>query len=205
MASLTRKFLASIGIEDEKIDLIVEKHNEVLTEIKDERDKYKADAEKLPETEKELSSLKEKMAGNDPYKEKFEALQKEYEGFKADVESKQTTAKKENAFRHILKDIGIPEKRIDTIVKVSDINGIELTENGIKDEETLKESLKKEWSDFITTTKVEGANSANPPASAGKTTMTKEQIRAIPDASARQKAMLENPTLFGLPAINTNS
>ena len=204
MASLTRKFLASIGIEEDKIDLIVEKHNEVLTEIKDERDKLKADAEKLPEMEKELKTLKEQVAGIDPYKEKFETLQKEYDDFKADVESKQTTAKKESAFRHILKDIGIPEKRIDSVVKVSDINGIELTEDGIKDEETLKESLKKEWSDFITTTKTEGVNSANPPTQTGKTTMTKEQIRAIPDASARQKAMLENPTLFGLPD-NSNS
>lgn len=199
MASLTRKFLASIGIEEDKIDLIVEKHNEVLTEIKDERDKLKEDAAKLPEIEKELNTLKSQVSGTDSYKDKFEALQKEYDDFKADVESKQTTAKKESAFRNILKDIGIPDKRIDSVVKVSDINGIELDGEGIKDVETLKESLKKEWSDFITTTKVEGVPSANPPSNTGKTTMTKEQIRAIPDASARQKAMLENPTLFGLP------
>ena len=199
MASLTRKFLASIGIEEDKIDLIVEKHNEVLTEIKDERDKYKEDATKLPDIEKELNTLKDQVAGKDSYKDKYEALKKEYDDFKTDTEAKATSAKKESAFRHILKDIGIPEKRIDAVIKVSDVNGIELTEDGIKDEETLKESLKKEWSDFITTTKVEGANSANPPTTAGKTTMTKEQIRAIPDASARQKAMLENPTLFGLP------
>jgi hypothetical protein len=44
--------------------------------------------------------------------------------------------------------------------------------------------------------------SANPPANGGKTTMTKEQIRAIPDAQARQKAMLENPSLFGLAETN---
>ena len=204
MASLTRKFLASIGIEEDKIDLIVEKHNEVLTEIKDERDKLKEDAAKLPEIEKELNTLKSQVSGTDSYKDKFEALQKEYNDFKADVESKQTIAKKESAFRNILKDIGIPDKRIDSVVKVSDINGIELDGEGIKDVETLKESLKKEWSDFITTTKVEGVNSANPPSNAGKTTMTKEQIRAIPDASARQKAMLENPTLFGL-TDTTNS
>ena len=202
MASLTRKFLSSIGIEEEKIDLIVEKHNEVLTEIKDERDKLKADAEKVPDMEKELKALKEKLSGDDPYKEKFEELQKEFDSFKADVQNKETTAKKESAFRHILKDIGIPDKRIDSVIKVSDINGIELTEDGIKDEETLKETLKKEWSDFIATKTTEGVNSANPPSNTGKTTMTKEQIRAIPDASARQKAMMENPSLFGLPESN---
>ena len=86
----------------------------------------------------------------------------------------------------------------ETQIKIS----LELDGEGIKDEATLKESLKKEWSDFITTTKVEGVPSANPPTSTGKTTMTKEQIRAIADPIARQKAMAENPSLFGLPENN---
>lgn len=203
MASLTRKFLASIGIEDEKIDLIVEKHNEVLTEIKDERDKLKEDASKLPDVEKELEDLKSKISGEDPYKEKFEKLQKEFDDFKKDVDEKETTSKKESAFKKLLVEIGIPEKRIDRILKVSDIGKIELDDEGkIKDGDKLKESLKTEWSDFITTTRVEGVPSANPPSNSGKSTMTREQIRAISDPQARQKAMLENPTLFGLPETN---
>ena len=204
MATLSKKFLFGLGIDEEKTDLICERHKEVLSEVMDERDKYKEDAEKYNAVKAELDTLKQQTAGTDSYKEKFEALQKEFNEFKAGVESKETTAKKESAFRSVLKDIGIPDKRIDSVVKVSDINGIELDGEGIKDVETLKESLKKEWSDFITTTKVEGVNSANPPSNAGKATMTKEQIRAIPDAATRQKAMLENPTLFGLPDT-TNS
>lgn len=199
MATLSKKFLFGLGIDEEKADLICERHKEVLSEVMDERDKYKEDADKFNAVKAELDTLKQQTAGTDSYKEKFEALQKEYDEFKATVESKETTAKKESAFRNILKDIGIPEKRIDAVVKVSDIKGIELDGEGIKDEATLKESLKKEWSDFITTTKVEGVPSANPPSSTGKTAMTKEQIRAIPDAATRQKAMLDNPTLFGLP------
>ena len=204
MASLTRKFLASIGLEEDKIDIIIEKHNEVCTEIKDERDKYKEDAEKLPAIQKELEEIKQKDAGVEPYKEKYDELQKEFDTFKADVEAKATTAKKETAFRHMLKDIGIPDKRIDSVLKVSGkaVDDIELTDEGIKDEETLKAKLKEEWSDFIATTKTEGVPSANPPSSTGKNTMTKEQIRAIPDAQARQKAMLENPSLFGLAETN---
>lgn len=204
MATLSKKFLFGLGIDEEKADLICERHKEVLSEVMDERDKYKEDADKYNATKAELDTLKQQTAGTDSYKDKYEALQKEYNDFKADVESKQTTAKKESAFRSVLKDIGIPDKRIDSVVKVSDINGIELDGEGIKDVETLKESLKKEWSDFITTTKVEGINSANPPSNTGKTTMTKEQIRAISDPIARQKAMLENPTLFGL-SDNSNS
>lgn len=200
--AFTRKFLSALGIEADKVEEIITAHTEVTDALKEERDKYKADAEKLPDIEKRLAEAEKKVEGNDPYKEKYEALQKEYDDYKAEVTNKETTAKKESAFRGILKEIGIPEKRVDSVIKVSDINGIELTENGIKDAETLKAKLKEEWSDFIATKSTEGAPSANPPSNTGKTTMTKEQIRAIADPIARQKAMADNPTLFGLPESN---
>lgn len=194
--AFTRKFLSALGIEADKVDEIIAAHTEVTDALKEERDKYKANAEKLPDIENELNELKKKMDGDDPYKEKYEALQKEYDDYKADVANKETTAKKESSFRKLLKDIGIPDKRIDSVIKVSDINGIELTETGIKDEDTLKAKLKEEWSDFIATKSTEGVPSANPPSNTGKTTMTKEQIRAITDPVARQKAMIENASLF---------
>lgn len=194
--AFTRKFLSALGIEADKVDEIIAAHTEVTDALKEERDKYKADAERLPDIEKRLAEAEKKMEGDDPYKEKYEALQKEYEDYKADVSNKETTAKKESAFRHVLKDIGIPDKRIDSVIKVSDINGIELTEEGIKDEDTLKAKLKEEWSDFIATKSTEGVPSANPPTNTGKATMTKDQIRAISDPVARQKAMVENASLF---------
>ena len=201
--ALTRKFLSALGIDEEKAEQIIQAHVDTLEPIKADREKYKEDAEKLPAIQKELGELKEAQKGDNPYKEKYEALQKEYNDYKADIEAKATTAKKEAAFRKILKDIGIPDKRVDAVLKVSDISKLELDGEGkIKDGDQLKESLKTEWADFIATTTSEGAKTANPPASTGKTTMTKDEIRAIPDATARQKAMLENPSLFGLPENN---
>lgn len=201
--ALTRKFLAALGIEDDKIDEIITAHTEVTDSLKAERDKYKADADKLPDMKKELDTFKEKAAGNDPLKAELEKLQKEYKEFKADVETKALTAKKEQEFKNILKEIGISEKRIDSVIKVSDVNSkINFDEEGkVVDGNKLKESLKAEWADFISTSTTEGAKVTTPPTNnAGKTTMTREQIRAIPDASARQKAMAENPSLFpGLP------
>lgn len=204
--ALTRKFLSALGIEEEKAEQIIAAHSETVDGLKAERDQYKADAEALKTTKQELDELKKKVDGEDPYKEKFEKIKKEYDDFKADTEAKATTAKKEKAYRKILKEIGIPDKRIDTVMKVSadKISKIELDEQGeIKESDKEKESLKKEWSDFITTTRTEGAPSQNPPSNTGKGTMTKEQIRAIEDPIARQKAMLENGELFGL-ATTTN-
>ena len=201
--ALTRKFLSALGIDDEKTEQIILAHGETVDGLKTERDKYKADAEKLPAVEAELKDLKAKTEGEDPYKDKFEKLQQEFDTFKADVEQKETAAKQETALRGMLKEIGIPEKRIDAVIKVTDASQIEFDKEGqIKAAEELRNNLKSEWADFIATTKTEGVNSANPPANV-KTTMTKEQIRAIPDATARQKAMLENPSLFGLPETNT--
>lgn len=198
--ALTRKFLAALGIDEEKAEQIITAHVETVDGLKAEKEKYKADAEKLPAVESELKALKEKAAGDDPYKDKLEKLQKEYSDFKKNIEAKETTAKKENAFKTLLKEIGIPEKRIDSVLKVSDVNKIEFDDEGkVKDGEKLKESLKSEWNDFIPTTKTEGAKPATPPAGTGKTTKTYEEIRSITDATARQKAMLENPSLFGLP------
>lgn len=201
--ALTRKFLTALGIDEEKSEQIIVAHGDTVDGLKAERDKYKEDAEKLPIVQKELNDLKAQVSGEDPYKEKFEALQKDFDAYKAEISEKEITAKKTSEFRRMLLDIGIPEKRIDMVLKVSDINKIEFDDEGkIKDGEKIKENLKTEWSDFIPTKLVEGVPSANPPSNTGKTTMTKEQIRAIPDASARQKAMLENPSLFGLPESN---
>lgn len=198
--SFTRKFLSALGIEADKVDEIITAHTEVTDALKADRDKYKVDAEKLPAVQKELDELKTAQTGEDPYQKKYEELQKEFNDYKADIEAKNTTAKKEQAFRAILKEIGVSDKVIDNVVKVSDVSKIEFDDKGeVKGADDLKKSLSTEWAGFISTKKAEGANSANPPANDGKSTMTKEQIRAIADPVARQKAMLENASLFGLP------
>lgn len=45
--ALTRKFLAALGIEDDKADGIIQAHSDTVNGLKDEIEKYKADAEKL--------------------------------------------------------------------------------------------------------------------------------------------------------------
>lgn len=168
--ALTRKFLAALGIEAEKVDEIIEAHTETVNALKKERDdykadveKYKPDAEKLSEVQKELDQLKEEHEGN-PYKEKYEKEHKDFEDYKTEIAQKEAKQKKESAFRAMLKEVGVSEKRFDAIVKVSDIESIELESDGkIKNSDKMKESIKSEWADFITTEGQKGANSQNPP------------------------------------------
>jgi len=160
--ALTRKFLAALGIEQEKIDEIIDAHSETVNALKEERDSYKKDAEKLPTVQQELDQLKAKP--EDKYEKKYNDLKAAYETYKNGITEKETTAKKQAALRKLLKAAGISEKRHDSIIKVSDIKGIELDDSGnVKDSDTRVESLKKEWSDFITKDETHGAETPKPP------------------------------------------
>lgn len=202
--ALTRKALVAMGIDAEKIDQIIEMHTEVVDAIKSERDtakeeakNYKTDADKLEAVQKELADLKEQADKPDAFKEKYEALQKEYDTYKGEIEAKETMAAKSKAYRDMLKEIGVSEKRLDSVMRVADLNSIELEGGAIKGVEELKENAKNEWSDFIVSEGTVGAKTPTPPANTGGK-MTKEQIMEIKDTEARQQAMLENADVFGI-------
>jgi len=198
--SLTRKFLSAFGIEEDKVDEIIKAHTETVDALKEQRDAYKADAEKLPAVQKELDDLKAaaEKGDKDPYKVKYEALKEDFDKFKSDQKEKETHAKKESAYKALLEEAGISEKRIASVLKVSDVDAIEFAEDGkVKDADTLKASIKKEWEDFIVTKDTQGAPTATPPAGSGKTYKSKDEIMAIKDVKERQDAIAENHELFG--------
>lgn len=204
--SLTHKALNAMGIEPEKIEQILEMHRETLDSIKADKDKaveeskkYKADADRLAEVEKELNDYKAKESQPDVYKEKYDKIKKEYETYKGEVTAKETKAAKTKAYRDMLKDIGVSEKRLDSVMRVADLDSFELDENGaIKDVEGLKASAKSEWSDFIVSEGKAGAKTPTPPSNTGGNAMTKQQILDIKDPIARHKAMAENMEVFGI-------
>ena len=160
--SLTRKMLKAMGIEEEKIDQIIEAHIEVTDGLKADIDKYKGDAEKLPGVQKELDDLK--AAGDGGYKEKYEKEHKAFEDFKTAQTEKETKQAKEKAYTDFLKTVGVSEKRIPAILKVTDLNSVELDGDKVKDAEKLTESVKTEWADFIESSSTSGANTQTPPA-----------------------------------------
>ena len=196
----TRKMLKAMGIEEEKIDQIIDAHSETVDALKADRDAYKEDAAKLAAVQKELDELKAK--GDDGYKAKYEAEKAAHDALKADIAAKETKKAKTDAYRELLKGTNIDEKRIATILRAEapTIDKIELDADGkIKNAEQYTESIKSDWADFVVTQSAKGTNTATPPANGGAaTTKTKEDILKIKDAGERQKAIAENPTLFGI-------
>lgn len=196
MARLTRKFLTALGIEDENVqDQIISAHTEATDALKEQRDGYKADAEKLPEVQKELDTLKEQSG--DKAQAKYDKLKKEFDDYKEEQQKKETMSKKKSAYKGLLKEAGISANRIDAVLKVSDVDGLEFNEDGeVKDSDKLIENIKKEWAEFIVKSTEKGAQVGNPPANGGKA-LSREEILKIKDTSERQKAIAENLSAFG--------
>lgn len=206
--ALTRKFLAALGIESEKIDQIVEANAESLADIQDKLAKANAElkeakskADTLPTVQKELDDLKAQVEADNKAREgkDYDALKKEFDDYKAEREAQDTRAKKETAFRGLLKDLNISDKGAKLAVKYQDFGAIELDEEGkVKDATALRKSLKEDWGDYIVQEKEEGADTKNPPGSetGGNGGKTREEIMAIKDRAERQKAIAENIELF---------
>ncbi len=202
--AFTRRFLTALGIEADKVDEIINAHIVVVDALKEDRDNYKKDAEKLSKVQKELDEANKKIAKNgdeNPFEEKYNKLKKEFEDYKDNIETNKVNDAKKLAYSKLLKDNKVSESCIDSILEITKLDDIQLDENGkIVDADTHSESIKSKWSSFIETTTITGANTHTPPANttSGKK-MTKEEIYAKDDngkyklsTSERQKALVDN-------------
>ena len=191
--AMTRKFLKAMGIEEEKIEQIIEAHTETVNALKEERDNYKKDATTLKDVQKELDELKAK--GDDGWKEKHDNVKKEYEEYKSDIESKQTKEAKEKATRAYFESAGITGKNLEIAMRGSraEIDGLEMDGEKIKDTASLKALVDGDFASLVTTTTTKGAFTATPPADGqvSSTPKTKAEILKIKDTAERQKAWAE--------------
>ena len=159
--ALTRKLLKGMGLTEEQVDTIIEAHSETVDGLKEDINKYKSNAEKLPTVQKELDDLK--AAGDGGYKQKYEDEKKAFEDFKAAQTAKETKQTREKVYAEFLKSVGVSEKRIPSIIKVTDLDSV-FEGDKVKDAEAHKEAVKTEWADFIETSNTNGANTNTPPA-----------------------------------------
>lgn len=199
-----------MGIEAEKIDEIITSHTETVNGLKDQisqlRDDLKTakeDADKLPAVQKELDDLKDQTAKDAKEREgkDYDALKKEFDDYKAEISARDTKAAKEKALRDILKDLNISEKGVALALKYQNFDDIELEEDGkVKNASDLRKAIKDDWGDYVVKTETKGASTSTPPGDKGgsKGYKTKEEIMDIKDRAERQKAIADNPALFGI-------
>ena len=194
--AFTRATIRSLAKES-GVEIPKEFEDALVTEHLNARNAY-AEEQVKAELEKQAAAKPKNVKDSEEYK----TLKAEFDKYKAEITAKETKQAKTDAYRELLKGANIDEKRIATILRAEapTIDKIELDADGkIKNAEQYTESIKSDWADFIVTQSAKGTNTATPPANGGAaTTKTKEDILKIKDAGERQKAIAENPTLFGI-------
>lgn len=170
--ALTRKMLKAMGIEDEKIDQIIEAHGETVDALKKQRDDAQAAADSVPELEKQLEAAKKaaEAAAGDETGAKLKAVQDEFAAYKADVEKRESTATAERLLREQLKAAKLDDRYADLAVKDMDPSQYAVKDGAFEDAEAVGKAVKafaEKYPQFVTTTATTGANVAHPPASDG--------------------------------------
>ena len=195
--TLTRKYLKSIGLNEDQIEGVIEEHTSVTNDLKETIKTLQADADKLPTVQKELDDLK--AAGDGGYKEKYEAEVKAYKEYKQQVESEKETARVDADVLAMCKEAGITrEKALHLIVKDFDRSKIERDKDGkITNRDKLLAMVKTDYADFVGTIGTEGTPPATPPTGGNTTYKSRAEIMKIKDTTERQQAIKENLALFG--------
>lgn len=194
--SITRKMLKGMGLTEDQQDTILEAHTETVNEIKADRDRLKADAEKLPSIQKELDALK--AAGDGGYKERYEKEHNAFEAYKSDIAARETKAAKEKAVRAYFESKHITGANLELAMRGcgAEMSALEMEGEKIKSTKSLDALLTGDYKGLISETNIRGANPANPPANIGGGAMTKEQIMQIKDRTERRAAIAANLNLF---------
>lgn len=162
-----------------------------------DKTRYKAKLDEIDELNGKLQTAEDSVTTAEKWKVKYEAAKQEVATLKSEQAKKDARAAKETAYRALLKEAGVSEKRIEAVLKVSDVDGVELDDKGaIKGADKLTETIKTEWADFIPVTHTEGAPTATPPTNTGGGKMTRDEIFKISDPAKCQEAIEANMELF---------
>lgn len=164
--ALSRKLLKGMSLTEEQVETIIEAHLETVDGLKDEIARCQADAAALPDIQKELDDARQELQliASDGWKSRYEAISAEFDSFRAAQEQKEIRAEKEAAYRTLLREAGISERRLDAVLRVSDIDRLRLEDGRLQDAERLRDEIREEWSDFIAAASTRGARTPTPPA-----------------------------------------
>lgn len=176
--ALTRAMLKGMGLTEEQVSAIIEEHTNVTSALKDQIKEYRADAEKLPDIQKELDDLKKDTSASD-WEKKYNDEHSAFEKYKTDIADKEKSEKVKSAYRNLLSECKVGEKHLDSILRVTDFSKMKLGEDGSLDgAEELKKQIGSDWSGFITSTGTKPSGNPETPPNDGGNPDSKKTGRA---------------------------
>ena len=175
--SLTRKMLKALGLEEDKIEQVIDAHTETVDALKGQLAALQEDAQSLAVVTSERDALKAKITDLETKAPDAAKVQADYDAFKAQVAAEKETAQKAALFQRALNAAGVTrESAQKALLKVVDLTSVKLTDEGKLDgTDALIAPLKTDYADFFATTQQGGVPPVNPP-TGGKTSVTKEQL-----------------------------
>lgn len=192
--ALTRKLLKGMGLTDEQVDTIIEAHTDTVDGLKADVSKYKTDAEKLPDVQKQLDDLK--AAGDGGYKEKYEKEHSDFEAYKSGITAKESKAAKEKAVRAYFESKNITGANLDLAIRGcgEEMTALEMDGEKIKDTKSLDALIEGTYKGLVSKPSVRVDMGAR--LNDGGKAMTKDEIMKITDRAERRAAIAANMDLF---------
>lgn len=173
-----------MGIEEDKIEQIIESHTETVDGLKQKVAEAEEKAKGIPDLEKKIKELEDARPTKD-WEAEYNALNTRYEEYKQDVAKKDAEREKARLYRAMLRELGIDEKRLDAIMKVTDLSEIEVEDGSIKELEKVTEAAREEWEAFVPTIQKKGAAVADPPASSPTNGADPEIVKRLKERQER--------------------
>ena len=159
--SLTRSYLKSLGLDEEKVSSVIEAHSETVTALNgtyaDLESRYselearyngvKADADKLPSLQQELDALKK-----EDYRARYESEKSAHEALKDTVAKKEARAAREQAVRAYYIGKSISGDNLTIAMRGTPLDEVKLAEDGtIADTKPLDDLVAGDFRPLIRT------------------------------------------------------
>lgn len=194
-----RKIIKDADMTDEeKMSAVMDLLHGEVDALKEQQDDLK---EQLKTAQDGLEEAQKNGGGDDSkWKEKYESERDAFKKFKDEQTAKDSRAAKEAAYKKLLTEAKVSAKVIDNVLKVTNMDDIELDEKGqIKDAADVKKKIESDWSGFIEKSNTTGANVNNPPKNDGETgtyTSREEARKGVKSMSEMVKRVRENPQIY---------
>ena len=127
------------------------------------------------------------------WRERYNSEHEAFERFRREIRYADEKRRKEESYRILLSECGIPEKHRDKLTRLCDMDSLQVSDDGkIVGEADLKAAISKDWCELIPKPNIPVVN---PPMYRGQA-VTKESIMAIKDRDERRAAIKDNLDLF---------
>lgn len=162
-----REILSTAGVDSEHmgaaVDAIIDGNVASVEALREEVAKWKTEAEKLAGVQKELDDLR--ASTDSEWKQKYDTEHEAFEAFKRQTAEQRAQAEKVELYRELLRSENVADRRIDSILRVTDFSQMVVKDGKLDNADALREGIRTEWADFIMSPKTHGTPVETPPAS----------------------------------------